>query len=307
MTTAIEWCDVTWNPVVGCSRVSRGCDNCYAIGVAARNLCTQHKGLTKIRPRDASRPGPDWTGELRLVPQRLTEPLGWRKPRRVFVNSMSDLFHKGVPFPFVAAVLGVIAASPGHTFIVATKRPKRALEFFSWLREDAKAAADSEMGDCLAHAASHIGSERWSARLEEIGMLSNIGDDPWPLPNLHLLASAEDQAAWSERVPALLDVPAAVRGVSAEPLLGPIVWPDGLEQLDWLVIGGESGRGARPCGAPWIRDLATKAHAAGVAVFIKQLGSTSVGAGTQPGKGNDPSTWPEDLRVRELPRGERSQ
>jgi len=291
MTTAIEWCDVTWNPVVGCSRVSRGCDNCYAIGVAARNLCTQHKGLTKIRPRDASRPGPDWTGELRLVPQRLTEPLGWRKPRRVFVNSMSDLFHAKVPESFRAAVFAVMAACRQHTFIIVTKRPGPGL--IPW--ESAEEAHASAMGYARRYSRDRrLQSSPWRSV-------------PWPLSNVQLLVSAEDQSTWSERVPKLLEMPAAVRGVSAEPLLGPIVWPDGLEQLDWLVIGGESGRGARPCGAPWIRDLATKAHAAGVAVFIKQLGSTSVGAGTQPGKGNDPSTWPEDLRVRELPRGERSQ
>ena len=122
MTTAIEWCDVTWNPVVGCSRVSRGCDNCYAIGVAARNLCTQHKGLTKIRPRDAPRPGPDWTGEIRLVPQRLTEPLGWRKPRRVFVNSMSDLFHKKVPRSYVDQVFDAMEGANWHVYQVLTKR-----------------------------------------------------------------------------------------------------------------------------------------------------------------------------------------
>lgn len=291
MTTAIEWCDVTWNPVVGCSRVSRGCDNCYAIGVAARNLCAQHKGLTKIRPRDASRPGPDWTGEIRLVPQRLTEPLGWRKPRRVFVNSMSDLFHAKVPESFRAAVFAVMAACRQHTFIIATKRPEPGL--IPWT--SAEEAHASTMGYARRYCRDRrLPNSPWRSA-------------PWPLPNVQLLVSAEDQSTWSERVPKLLEMPAAVRGVSAEPLLGPIVWPDGLEQLDWLVIGGESGRGARPCGAPWIRDLATKAHDAGVAVFIKQLGSASVGAGTQPGKGNDPSTWPEDLRVREFPRGERSQ
>lgn len=286
----IEWCDVTWNPVVGCSRVSKGCDNCYAIGVATRNLCAQHKGLTKIRPRDASRPGADWTGEVRVLPQKLDEPLRWRKPRRVFVNSMSDLFHAQVPESFRAAVFAAMAACPQHTFIIATKRPGR--DAIPWT--SAAEVNEASMGyrrRCQHHA--KLAKNPWRSV-------------PWPLPNVHVLVSAEDQAAWSKRVPALLEMPAAVKGVSAEPLLAPIAWPDGIEQLDWLVIGGESGPSARPCAAPWIRELATKGRDAGVAIFIKQLGSSSVGAGTQAGKGNDMSTWPDDLRVREFPRGTRA-
>lgn len=290
MTTAIEWCDRTWNPIVGCTRVSKGCDNCYAIGVASRNLCDQHRGLTKIRPKDSTRSGADWTGEVRLVPQRLSEPLRWRKPQRVFVNSMSDLFHAKVPESFRAAVFAVMAACRRHTFIVVTKRPGPGL--IPWA--SAKEANASAMGY-----ARHYNRD---PRLPS----SPWWSVPWPLPNVHILVSAEDQSAWSERVPRLLEMPAAVRGVSAEPLLGPIVWPERLEQLDWLIIGGESGRGARPCAAPWIRDLARRGQAAGVATFIKQLGSDSVGAGTQAGKGDDMSTWPEDLRVREFPRGERA-
>lgn len=285
--TAIEWCDVTWNPVVGCSRVSPGCDNCYAVAIASRNLCPQHRGLTKVRPKGAERPGRDWTGEVRTVPQLLEHPLRWRKPRRVFVNSMSDLFHHGVPLSFRAAVFAVMAACPQHTFIVVTKRPGLAAmpwDSFQdvWQRADEDAFSDIEsLNRVFGEPPSSV---------------------PWPLPNVHVLVSAENQMTWDQRVPLLLEMPAAIRGVSAEPLLGPISAPKGLGALDWLVIGGESGPKARPCDVDWIRSLKGAAEQRGVPVFVKQLGSESKGAGEQRGKANDMESWPADLRVRDFPR-----
>ena len=288
--SAIEWCDVTWNPVVGCSRVSDGCDNCYAIGVAARNLCDQHRGLTKIRPKDARRPGADWTGEVRTVPSRLADPFGWRKPRRVFVNSMSDLFHEHVPPSFRAAVFAVMAACPQHTFIVVTKRPDHRL--MPWRSVADVDDASEDFMPLYRDASGFPGGCWW--------------DVQWPLANVHMMVSAEDQYTWTDRVPRLLEMAASVRGVSAEPLLGPVRYPDGangLEHLDWLVIGGESGRGSRICNADWIRSLKTRAEDCGVSVFVKQLGSKSINAGPQQGKGNDMASWPEDLRVRDFPQG----
>lgn len=303
MSTAIEWCDETWNPVVGCSRVSAGCYNCYAIGVAGRNLCEQHRGLTKVRPKGSSRPGQDWTGEVRTLPARLGEPLKWRKPRRVFVNSMSDLFHDRVPFEFVAAVFGVMSVSYQHTFLILTKRPARGVEFFEWLSGVADVEGESQLGVSLMHAADlfhDTDHERWDLAVTRSGREVNFGDDPWPLPNVQLLVSAEDQAAWDERVPLLSKLEASVRGVSAEPLLGPIE-PHGIGALDWIVIGGESGPGARDCDVSWIRSLAAKAGDGSVATFVKQLGSRSVGGPPQTGKGNDMAQWPSDLRVQQLP------
>ena len=294
--TSIEWADKVWNPVVGCTRVSAGCDHCYAIRVAARGMSAQHRGLTKLRPKDASRPGPDWTGEVRCLPQLLAVPLRWRKPQRVFVNSMSDLFHAQVPFEFIAAVFGVMAVANRHTFLVLTKRPERALAFFGWL-DDHEYGAFGAMEDAM----------------EDEGVCDGIAlDRPWPLPNVHLGVSVEDQATANERVPVLLDCPAAVRWVSYEPALGPVDWTQWLApgwpgrctdgpRLDWIVVGGESGPGARPCDVAWIRSIVEQCRAAGVKAFVKQLGSAWASANGGDRKGGDLSRWPTDLAIRELP------
>lgn len=300
--STIEWCDVTWNPVVGCSRVSSGCDNCYAIGVAARNLCTQHRGLTKIRPKDADRPGADWTGEVRTLPAKLVDPLKWRKPRRIFVNSMSDLFHDQVPWEFAAAVLGVAAVCPQHTFIIVTKRPERGIEVFREIEAYASRLAEGTSTDvCVARATLSVDGDDlrlWWGRLKD-----SSRKPLWPLPNVHILVSAEDQRTWDKRVPLLMKIPAAVRGVSVEPMLEHIADPKGIDDLDWVVVGGESGRGPRPCAVPWIRSFVDTARDARVACFVKQLGSWPVGAGVHGKKNSDPGEWPEPIRVRELPRG----
>lgn len=320
MSTRIEWADEVWNPLIGCSRVSAGCDNCYAISQVHRNLHPTHRGLTKLRPKDAMCPGTDWTGGVRTVPEALERPLKWKRPRRVFVNSLSDLFHHAVPFEFIAAVFGVMAATPKHTYLVLTKRPERARDFFAWYEGSSGAGATSAAA--LYEAADYVcGGEQDRIAWGEI-----IESDPsWPLSNVHLGASIEDQATADERLPILLDLPAALHWASYEPALGPVrldwaLWREHLEgrpALRWLVIGGESGPKARPFHLDWAEDLLAFCEGAGCPVFVKQLGASAwlevpaTGAPDDDGdrrrlvltdrKGGDWNEWPEGLRVREVP------
>jgi protein gp37 len=248
-TSKIEWTEATWNPVTGCTKVSPGCDHCYAETFAER-----WRGI----PGHPYEQGFD----LRLWPERLNLPRSWREPRVVFVNSMSDLFHARVPYEFVEHVWATMAATPRHTYQVLTKRPDR--------------------------------MQRFSQRLaERFGVL----------PNVWLGTSVESQE-YVARVEHLARSYAKVRFVSAEPLLGPLNLVRWLEgdgigpHVDWVIIGGESGHGARPCDIEWIRDLRDQCRAAHVACFVKQLGSV-LASGR--GKGGDQADWPEDIRVREMP------
>lgn len=345
MSTAsnIEWTDTTWNPVAGCAKVSAGCKHCYAETMAARHvLMSAAQGRTSpyLPVVDAERRR--WRGNFITLPERLADPLSWRKPRRVFVNSMSDLFGEGVPFEFIAAVFGVMAATPRHTYQALTKRPARMVEFFAWCTE---VAADEFCGSrvdlVIASAATHVNGDAWDRNLDRAGMAVEGG--VWPLPNVWLGVSTEDQATADERIPLLLQVP-AVRFISAEPLLGPInlrrlrnggdaLWPRS-GGLDWIIVGGESGPGARPCDVSWIRSIVRQCDEAGIPVFVKQLGARARGVPSCMGcegerfdgdrcercadvveiadgqrvlhlrdpKGGDPAEWPEDLRVRQWPR-----
>ena len=283
--TQIEWTDATWNPVRGCSRVSEGCRNCYAERQAIRMAGEgkPYEGLVTSTPN-----GPRWTGEVRLVPELLDQPIRWQRPRRIFVNSMSDLFHPSVPFKFIAAVFGVMAKAPHHTFQVLTKRPERAVEFFSWLGSLEAGAGEGHwhIGPdlvCMSYAAPHCAA-------------ASDPEPPWPLPNVWLGTSIEDQKTADERIPHLLKCPAAVRWVSAEPLIGAVDltrvssaglgWgcrtfdplnmrkSDGeaLDGLDWIVVGGESGPGARPMHSIWARCLRDQCMEAGVPFLFKQWG-----------------------------------
>lgn len=266
--SAIEWTDETWNPTVGCSRVSPGCDNCYAIGVAHRAMQPAHEGLTIKRKGEPT----DWTGEVRCLPDRLDVPLRWRKPRRVFVDSMSDLFHPEVPQAFLVDVFATMALAAAHTFQVLTKRPQRMAGLIPTLGKALHEAIDGRLG--------------WSQH--------PLRYPAWPFPNVWLGTSIEsDRYTW--RADHLRATPAAVRFLSLEPLLGPLPSLD-LRGIDWVILGGESGPGARPLDLGWVRDLITQGHEAGAAVFVKQLGRSFDGR-----KGNDPDTWPDDLRVREMP------
>lgn len=359
--TSIEWTDRTWNPVRGCELVSPGCTNCYAMKQAHRfaGLGGPYEGLTKMGAR-----GPLWTGAARTIPAALAEPLRWRKPQRVFVNSMSDLFHPDVPFKFVAAVFAVMAACPQHTFQILTKRPERMREFFEWVDRERRGYMHGHRGFLWGHVQDprYLSPERaaqaWFDMARAVhgpALATSIGDAcawPWPLPNVWLGVSVEDQRRADERIPHLLNVPAAVRFLSCEPLLGPVVlhlerindlgrWdstgrPLPLSRIDWVIVGGESGPGARPFDVAWARSLVHQCREASVPVFVKQMGADvrdRNDAGFEPGdggwwlddpgaqvehldegyqgapvrvrlrdrKGGDPAEWPEDLRVREFP------
>ena len=262
----IEWTDATWNPVTGCGKVSQGCKNCYAEREWPR--------LTKLVPAYAGR---DFT-DVRTHPDRLDQPLHWKRPRRVFVNSMSDLFHESVPDEFIIEVFGTMALAKQHTFQVLTKRPARMRELLSSF-------------DFLMGVRDYVKYEP-----QAVSML-------WPLPNVWLGVSVEDQATAHKRIPLLLDTPAAVRWISAEPLLESVylrglfglptddedVRIDSLEgtfitsryqetgttlgsKLDWVVVGGESGPNARPMHPKWVRNLRDQCAAAGVPFMFKQWG-----------------------------------
>lgn len=307
--TGIQWTDATWNPVTGCSKVSDGCRNCYADDVARRFW-----GERKFT-------------DVRCHEERLDQPLRWQRPRRVFVNSMSDLFHDHVPDDFIDDVFATMLASPRHTFQVLTKRPKRMCDY---MQSRARALHDPH---------GEIGQRVFDLRAALDGHRS------WPAPNVWLGVSVEDQRTANERIPMLLQTPAAVRFISAEPLIGPLSlmssiggtrWiggqrgcgsthrgigsPDCPKEphhhhdelckpgLDWVIVGGESGPGARHCDIEWIRSVVQQCRHASTACFVKQLGCDPYGDESgwilqmKDRKGSDPDEWPEDLRVREFPK-----
>lgn len=260
--TGIEWTDATWNPIRGCSRVSEGCRNCYAETVAGRfsKPGLPYAGLIAK--------GGQWNGKVRLLPEMLAQPYRWTKPRRIFVNSMSDLFHENVPFEFIASVFFVMGVTTRHTYQILTKRPERMLAFFDWLGEDYRYDDERIMDNWPK------GLE-WTPAHGGRGGYDNCGP-VWPYQNVWLGVSVEDQATADERIPLLLKAPAAVRWVSAEPLLGPVgIWPflaGYTGRLDWVVVGGESGAKARPMHPDWARSLLHQCVLAGVPILFKQWG-----------------------------------
>jgi protein gp37 len=281
-SSKIEWTETTWNPVLGCDRVSPGCDNCYAITqarirganpnpkVAEAFVGLTHETGTRV----------DWTGQVNLLPERLMQPTKWRKPRRVFVNSLADMFHDDVPDSFIDSVFAVMADCPQHTFQLLTKRHARMRSYLS---------------------------RTW----------------PEPLPNVWVGVSAEDQHWATIRVHALLATPAAVRWVSAEPLLGPIdlrnlrlgngpvidalcgdvksskgeIYAACPGSVSWVVAGGESGAGARPMHPDWARALRDQCSAAGVPFFFKQWGGVNK---KRAGRQLEGRTWDEMPEVRRV-------
>ena len=301
--TKIEWATHVWNPVVGCSIVSPGCTNCYAMAQAA-HIQRLTKGNTHYAGTTREVNGHTvWTGKLQQAPDHIwTMPLTWKKPRRIFVNSMGDLFHESVPDAWIDRAFVVMALSPQHTFQILTKRAKRMRE---WV------------------------SEKWEANwgpihdiCERQGIESPGISETWPLPNVWLGVSAEDQARADERIPDLLSTPAAIRFVSAEPLLGPIDFkpreyseqcircgegpdaphnhPDGYRNrgLDWIIVGGESGPQARPMHPGWARSIRDQCAAAGVPFFFKQWGEWSATLGHFTGNIDfDPERQEQPLRA----------
>lgn len=284
--TKIEWSTDVWNPVVGCDRVSDGCRNCYAETMSKRLAGVPHS------PQYDDVIGENGTfagGSVNTMPDKLEEPLHWRKPRRVFVNSMSDLFHPDVPFEFVDDVFSVMARSQVHTFQILTKRPERMAEYLM--------TNNLDLGDLCP---------RKNSRFHKLRCREELHGITWPLPNVWLGVSVEDQETADERIPPLLECPAVVRFLSCEPLLDQvslnhIPHPDPevrdayfsaldgeglsaggpwtfdvdneIRSVDWVIAGGESGPGARPSHPDWFRQLRDQCQEAGVPFFFKQHGA----------------------------------
>lgn len=272
----IEWTDATWNPVTGCTKVSQGCKHCYAERMISR--------FDKTRVFT----------DVQLHPDRLQVPFKWLKPRKIFVNSMSDLFHEDVPFEFIADVFAAMWVTTRHTYQVLTKRPERMKAFFDWLNldpyHDVPWSNDDFQIDPLRV------WPQWTPINGNTGGYDNCGPI-WPMENVWLGVSVENQETANERIPLLLDIPAAVRWISAEPLLEPVsldrllLQPGGqyrnsltgevhgfytnykdFPKLDWVVVGGESGPNARPMDPHWVRDLRDQCDKAGTPFLLKQWG-----------------------------------
>lgn len=323
----IEWTDDTWSPVLGCTRVSSGCDGCYAIRSArirahspSATVAAAYAGLTHHTGGRL-----DWTGEVNVVEDRMTQPLRWKKPRRIFVNSQADLFHEQIPDKVIARIFAVMALTPQHTYQVLSKRHGR---MRSLLTDRCTCGSGHVSGEHFRSAMA------WAASKANPDRLPGVPDDaeaqvrqaPWPLPGVWLGVSVEDQHWADIRIPALLETPAAVRWISAEPLLGPLdlwgevgpygdrrqltYWLDGRPgtgtpyitdtgvqmaplvtgpKADWVVAGGESGPGARPPHPQWFRTLRDQCAHSGTPFLLKQWGQwgpkPSAGGEDRPARG----------------------
>lgn len=279
--STIEWTDATWNPITGCSVISPGCKRCYAMKLAGSRLQSHpsRAGLT-VKTKE----GAVWTGEVRFNEGWLSDPVGWRKPRRVFVCAHGDLFHENVPDAWIDRVVAIMVVAPQHTYQVLTKRSARMREYWQGWAE--------------------LTSEEREARLFDTGVFEWLNGQvlAWPPENIWLGVSAEDQARFDERWADLAATPAAVRFLSLEPLLGEIditeaLWnfqpcdscpcpdpalsragyeeccrePDQVTLLHWVIVGGESG--PRPMHPDWVRKIRNACDAADVDFFFKQWGT----------------------------------
>lgn len=286
MSTTIEWTQrpgtkgETWNPVVGCTKVSAGCKHCYAKTMHDK----RHKAYLAGRLQNIPQYAEPFE-KVQLMHERLALPLKWKKPRTIFVNSVSDLFHEDVPFEYIDRVFAIMALTPQHTYQVLTKRPKRMAEYFS-TRDWFAAIRPTPIRS-----------------IKEQGFPDSTTERPTqhkhPLPNVWLGTSVENQATADERIPHLLKCPATVRFLSCEPLLGPVdltnllydgacaidclsglqgfpkphaPLPKGTGPIHWVITGGESGPGARPMHPDWARSLRDQCKVAGVPFFFKQWG-----------------------------------
>lgn len=322
--TKIQWTGKVWNPVHGCKAISPGCANCYAEPMTAR-LETMgqagYAGLTKAGT--GGRKLRVWTGEFREVPEALDVPLRAKKPALWFVNSMSDLFGEGVSNEYIAAVFGVMASTPHHTYQVLTKRAERLPEWAAWLQSQSKVGGTDVL---LREARRRVG---------DLSKASNILGSAIPLPNVWLGVSVEDRKHGLPRIEHLRRTPAAVRFLSIEPLLENL-WTLDLTGIHWVIVGGESGGQARPFDLAWARSIRDQCKAAGVPFFMKQVGAMPRIEEARPPtpeeiaahekrkmrrpprtrgtlsaietflkvkdkKGGDPAEWPADLQIREMP------
>jgi protein gp37 len=364
--STIEWTNETWNPFVGCSKISPGCTNCYAINQAYRNNAMAKEmpnpGRMRYYEGLAEKKGDriDWTGIVRFVPEALEIPFHWKKPRKIFVNSMSDLFHESIPFEQIDQVIAVMALTGHHTYQALTKRPERMLRYFEqFLAEDNFRRFANQMADyyenrpdlftrdgdrCLKDCDSYLSGGAIYEILYNAFDNAPLSEDDY-LANVWLGVTVENQKAADERIPLLLQTPAAIRFLSVEPQLEKIdltsLHMEGItnldclkgchgvnyplqgqcKKIDWCVIGGESGPGARPFYLDWARSLLQQCKEANVPAFMKQLGSNVWDSCPPPEhlaelgvldesycqlklrdrKGASPSEWPEELRVREFP------
>lgn len=293
-TSHIEWTDATWNPITGCSVVSPGCTNCYAMRLAGTRL--KHHPSRAGLTRD-TKAGAVWNGEVRLNAEWLDQPLGWKRPHMIFVCAHGDLFHESVPDEWIAKVFATMALAPRHTFQVLTKRSERMQAYLS----DAQNARNIYEIVCDRVTEEQLPVVLLASGVSDPGIMPSfprISLGEWPLSNVWLGVSVEDQARANERIPDLLWTPAAVRFLSAEPLLGPVNlrsidisgdeevlplgagWLDRLEEgeieaarIDWVIVGGESGKEARPMHPDWARSLRDQCKASGTAFFFKQWGT----------------------------------
>ena len=258
----IEWTDATWNIVNGCSVLSPGCINCYAMRLAG-GLKKNHPSRTGLT--EPSKTGPVWTGEVRWIAKQEDLPLRWRRPRRVFVAAHGDIFHDNVPTEWLDRIWAIMKLAEGHSFQVLTKRPKRMRLYLSDPELPKRIAQR-----CLIEGRNmRPGAACWQGdRWRDAGG-GSVVPDRWPLPNVHLGVSAEDQVRANERLPELLQTPAAFRFASLEPLLGPI---DLARALDWVIVGGERGGRARPMEIGWARALRDQCAQTGTPFFFKQWG-----------------------------------
>jgi protein gp37 len=270
--TSIEWTDVTWNPTTGCDRISPGCDHCYALTLASRlKAMGQPKYQHDGDPRTS---GPGFG--VTVHPDALLEPLRWRKPRRVFVDSMADVLHARVPTDFVAQIWAVMALTPQHIYQVLTKRPERYAKVLDGL-------CGCGGGHLPGIHFRSLVQER-TRRLRpgrEVDLMSS-----WPPPNVWLGTSIENDD-YVSRADALRAAPAAVRFLSCEPLLGPLPSLE-LAGIDWVIVGGESGPGYRPLDLGWVRELRDRCVELGIPLFFKQVGGRTPKAG---GRLLDGRTW----------------
>jgi protein gp37 len=293
--TSISWTNCVWNPITGCSTASAGCRNCYASRLAGRlalmGQAVKYGGLTnKINGKIV------WTGDVRLSADTLLTPLSWRKPKLIFVNSMSDWAHKRMPKAWRDQILAVAALAPQHVFQALTKRAGIARDYLNDPKTPGRVEAE------MRNIATRQGMEPPTL--------------VWPLPNWWSGVSVENQEAADERLPIVGETCAAVRFASVEPMLGPVQLGKNADCLEWLICGGESGPGARPFAVEWADTLVKECQQQAIAVFVKQLGKrpTFNGAdlvilnesGRKDGHGGEPEAWPAELQhlnVREFPLG----
>lgn len=308
MTTKIAWTNTTLNPIVGCSKISPGCDNCYAERMAVRQKameiargCKTKKYLSTVDDNGK------WTGQIGISEKVLAEPLHWKKPRMVFVSSMGDLFHPNVPFEWIDKVMAIITLCPQHQFQFLTKRAERMAEYFLSDRSDnineeieKYTGGHLASGDMVESFCVKNGITRqFRGRLNENeNIWANriyMNSSAWLPPNLWLGVTAENQEMADLRIPKLLEIPAAVRFVSFEPMLDFFyVLYLRFTELDWVIIGAETGPGARPMKLKWAEKMVSNCKKAGVPCFVKAL----------PVNGrvtDDMKLWPKDMQVRQWP------